>query len=259
MIIQSQTQKTNSSDFVDTQLLTAGSKISAMDLYRQQLDIPIVKGKYYPVDDVQNVFILTNGVLDDVSQHASRTSKQLDELRQETSLLKKEILEVKEQNQYLTDENVQLQNQVTTLLSTSNDNELDELRESLRISEENYSNLLQSASDKLKYAQNIENENQLLKKKNEDLSTRISELETDLKNKQTQTSDSQTISDLQELLDIANETIETQRQQLNDQAQIIHNQGNFITGLTDENKVLKYKVDTMRMLNQLDLVPSANK
>lgn len=251
MIIQSQTQSTNSPEFVDTQLLAAGSKISAMDLYRQQLDIPIVRGKYYPVDDVQNVFILTNGVLDDVSQHASRTAKQLDELRQETSSLKNELTEVKEVNQVLTDENVQLQNQVTTLLSTSNDDEIAELRESLRTSEENYSNLLQSASDKLKDAQNIENENQLLKKKNEDLNTRISELEDDLKNKQTSFADSQTILDLQELLDIANATIETQRQQLNEQSQIIQNQGNSINGLTDENKVLQYKVDTMRTLNQL--------
>lgn len=251
MIIQSQTQSTNSPEFVDTQLLAAGSKISAMDLYRQQLDIPIVRGKYYPVDDVQNVFILTNGVLDDVSQHASRTAKQLDELRQETSSLKNELTEVKEVNQVLTDENVQLQNQVTTLLSTSNDDEIAELRESLRTSEENYSNLLQSASDKLKDAQNIENENQLLKKKNEDLNTRISELEDDLKNKQTSFADSQTILDLQELLDIANATIETQRQQLNEQSQIIQNQGNSINGLTDENKVLQYKVDTMRTLNKL--------
>lgn len=259
MIIQSQAQTTNSHEFVDTQLLTAGSKISAMDLYRQQLDIPIVRGKYYPVDDVQNVFILTNGVLDDVSQHASRTAKQLDELRQETSSLKNELTEVKELNQVLTDENVQLQNQVTTLLSTSNDDEVDELRESLRTSEENYSNLLQSASDKLKDAQNIENENQLLKKKNEDLNTRISELEDDLKNKQTSFADSQTILDLQELLDIANATIETQRQQLNEQSQIIQNQGNSINGLTEENKVLQYKVDTMRTLNQLDLVTLVNK
>ena len=251
MIIQSQTQSTNSPEFVDTQLLAAGSKISAMDLYRQQLDIPIVRGKYYPVDDVQNVFILTNGVLDDVSQHASRTAKQLDELRQETSSLKNELTEVKEVNQVLTDENVQLQNQVTTLLSTSNDDEIAELRESLRTSEENYSNLLQSASDKLKDAQNIENENQLLKKKNEDLNARISELEDDLKNKQTSFADSQTILDLQELLDIANATIETQRQQLNEQSQIIQNQGNSINGLTDENKVLQYKVDTMRTLNKL--------
>ena len=251
MIIQSQTQSTNSPEFVDTQLLAAGSKISAMDLYRQQLDIPIVRGKYYPVDEVQNVFILTNGVLDDVSQHASRTAKQLDELRQETSSLKNELTEVKEVNQVLTDENVQLQNQVTTLLSTSNDDEIAELRESLRTSEENYSNLLQSASDKLKDAQNIENENQLLKKKNEDLNTRISELEDDLKNKQTSSSDLQTILDLQELLDIANATIETQRQQLNEQSQVIQNQGNSINGLTEENKVLKYKVDTMRTLNKL--------
>lgn len=251
MIIQSQTQSTNSPEFVDTQLLTAGSKISAMDLYRQQLDIPIVRGKYYPVDDVQNVFILTNGVLDDVSQHASRTAKQLDELRQETSSLKNELNEVKDVNKVLTDENVQLQNQVTTLLSTSNDDEVSELRESLRTSEENYSNLLQSASDKLKDAQHIETENQLLKKKNEDLNTRISELEADLKNKQASFADSPMISDLQELLDIANATIETQRQQLNEHSQVIQNQVNSINGLTEENKVLKYKVDTMRTLNQL--------
>ena len=250
MIIQSHSQLENSHEFVDAQLLTAGSKISAMDLYRQQLDIPIVKGKYYKVDDVQNVFILMNGVLDDIAQHASRTSKQIDEFRQEVSILKEDLSNVTEINTALTNENVQLKDHINHLLSSSVDYEdVKLLQDNLRISEENYSNLLESASTKLKESQEIERKNERLEKKIEELNFQISQLQNENENLKSNQLSSQSMLDLEELLDVANDTIDTQRHQLDEQSQIIDSQSESIRHLTYENNVLNYKVDTLRTIN----------
>lgn len=55
------------------------------------MDIPPVKGKYYRADDVDNTFILMNGVLTDVSQQAFRKNKQMVELQEEVSRLRSDI------------------------------------------------------------------------------------------------------------------------------------------------------------------------
>ena len=66
------------------QLLAAGSKISFRDIYNQEIDIPLHKGKFYLASDVDDLFILINGVLADVSKHAHRNSKALSASRAET-------------------------------------------------------------------------------------------------------------------------------------------------------------------------------
>lgn len=73
------------------QLLLAGSKLTFADIYNKQMDIPPVKGKYYRADDVDNTFILMNGVLTDVSQQAFRKNKQMVELQEEVSRLRSDI------------------------------------------------------------------------------------------------------------------------------------------------------------------------
>lgn len=73
------------------QLLLAGSKLTFADIYNKQMDIPPVKGKYYRANDVDNTFILMNGVLTDISQQAFRKNKQMVELQEEVSELRSQI------------------------------------------------------------------------------------------------------------------------------------------------------------------------
>lgn len=66
-------------------LLLAGSKVSFRDVYNEEIDIPIHRNKYYAMTDVDNVFVLINGILTDVAEQAFRTDKALTEARKEAS------------------------------------------------------------------------------------------------------------------------------------------------------------------------------
>lgn len=87
------------------QLLLAGSKLTFADIYNKQMDIPPVKGKYYRADDVDNTFILMNGVLTDVSQQAFRKNKQMVELQEEVSRLRSDITKL--EHEVSTKDNIQ--------------------------------------------------------------------------------------------------------------------------------------------------------
>lgn len=73
------------------QLLLAGSKLTFSDIYNKEMDIPLVKGRYYRADDVDNTFILLNGVLTDIGQQAFRKNKQMVELQEEVTNLRREV------------------------------------------------------------------------------------------------------------------------------------------------------------------------
>ena len=70
------------------QLLSAGSKLSFTDIYNKEMSIPLVKGKFYRAEDVDDTFILINGVLADIGQQTFSQSKQLVALQEEVSQLK---------------------------------------------------------------------------------------------------------------------------------------------------------------------------
>ena len=70
------------------QLLSAGSKLSFTDIYNKEMSIPLVKGKFYRAEDVDDTFILINGVLADIGQQTFSKSKQLVALQEEVSQLK---------------------------------------------------------------------------------------------------------------------------------------------------------------------------
>ena len=89
MLVQHATPSTL--DESQDQLLLAGSKITFTDIYNKEMDIPLVKGKFYRADDVDNTFILLNGVLTDVSQQAFRKHKQMIDLQEEVSNLRDEL------------------------------------------------------------------------------------------------------------------------------------------------------------------------
>lgn len=52
------------------------------------MSIPLVKGKFYRAEDVDDTFILINGVLADIGQQTFSQSKQLVALQEEVSQLK---------------------------------------------------------------------------------------------------------------------------------------------------------------------------
>lgn len=89
MLVQHVTPRTI--DETQDQLLLAGSKITFSDIYNKEMDIPLVKGRYYRADDVDNTFILLNGVLTDIGQQAFRKNKQMVELQEEVSQLRNDL------------------------------------------------------------------------------------------------------------------------------------------------------------------------
>ena len=104
------------------QLLLAGSKITFTDIYNKEMEIPLVKGKYYRADDVDNTFILLNGVLTDVSQQAFRKNKQMVDLQEEITRLQDELAQEKAEQAQRADDSERVQ----TLIA-----QVDQLQEAL--------------------------------------------------------------------------------------------------------------------------------
>ena len=104
------------------QLLLAGSKITFTDIYDKEMEIPLVRGKYYRADDVDNTFILLNGVLTDVSQQAFRKNKQMVDLQEEITRLQDELAQEKAEQAQRADDSERVQ----TLIA-----QVDQLQEAL--------------------------------------------------------------------------------------------------------------------------------
>lgn len=116
MLVQHATPSTL--DESQDQLLLAGSKITFTDIYNKEMDIPLVKGKFYRADDVDNTFILLNGVLTDVSQQAFRKHKQMIDLQEEVSNLRDELSRLETERALESDDSERVQTlwaQVDTL------------------------------------------------------------------------------------------------------------------------------------------------
>lgn len=116
MLVQHATPSTL--DESQDQLLLAGSKITFTDIYNKEMDIPLVKGKFYRADDVDNTFILLNGVLTDVSQQAFRKHKQMIDLQEEVSNLRDELARLETERASESDDSERVQTlwaQVDTL------------------------------------------------------------------------------------------------------------------------------------------------
>lgn len=75
-------------------LLLAGSKVSMREIYKQQIELPMVKGKYYKAEDVDNLFVLINGIFTSVSEQSFRSDKALTEARENVEAAEKEKAEV---------------------------------------------------------------------------------------------------------------------------------------------------------------------
>ena len=104
------------------QLLLAGSKITFTDIYNKEMEIPLVRGKYYRADDVDNTFILLNGGMTDVSQQAFRKNKQMGDLQEEIPRLQDELAQEKAEQAQRADDSERVQ----TLIA-----QVDQLQEAL--------------------------------------------------------------------------------------------------------------------------------
>lgn len=91
------------------QLLSAGSKLSFTDIYNKEMSIPLVKGKFYRAEDVDDTFILINGVLADIGQQTFSKSKQLVSLQEEVSRLKSYEQEVEDMQSQIDNLQAQLE------------------------------------------------------------------------------------------------------------------------------------------------------
>jgi hypothetical protein len=126
MLVQHATPSTL--DESQDQLLLAGSKITFTDIYNKEMDIPLVKGKFYRADDVDNTFILLNGVLTDVSQQAFRKHKQMIDLQEEVSNLRDELARLETERALELDDSERVQTlwaQVDTLQNALAKREVD--------------------------------------------------------------------------------------------------------------------------------------
>ena len=95
MIVQPVTPHTI--DETQDQLLLAGSKLTFSDIYAKEMKLPIVKGRYYKADDVDDTFILLNGVLTDIGQQAFRKHKQTTLLQEEANELRGRVADLEAQ------------------------------------------------------------------------------------------------------------------------------------------------------------------
>lgn len=95
MIVQPVTPHTI--DEAQDQLLLAGSKLTFSDIYTKEMKLPIVKGRYYKADDVDDTFILLNGVLTDIGQQAFRKHKQTTLLQEEVNELRGRVADLEAQ------------------------------------------------------------------------------------------------------------------------------------------------------------------
>lgn len=94
----------------------AGSKVSFKDIYAREIDLPVIRNKYYSMDDVDDLFILINGMFTSISEQAYRNNQTVINMRKENDQLNANIRKLtaeKEQidadNKSLIAENADLQ------------------------------------------------------------------------------------------------------------------------------------------------------
>lgn len=198
--LQTQNQKQQNETPQEDFLLLAGSKVSASDIYNQEIDLPLDRtGKYYRAEDVDNLFILINGVFTSVSEQAFRTDKSMKQVRGELEALKAEkqttdaVLDrVKSQLETASNQRDRLQNQLmnsmpSDVYQTNIDlgrQQIDDLTEQLNSRNQEYSEMLQSTSEKMQsqtqaieqlqaQVDQLEKQNQQLVAEKQDLSNQL--------------------------------------------------------------------------------------
>ena len=140
MIVQPVTPHTI--DEAQDQLLLAGSKLTFSDIYAKEMKRPIVKGRYYKADDVDDTFILLNGVLTDIGQQAFRKHKQTTLLQEEVNELRGRVADLEAQ--------LAAANDVTVYMDR-----IDGLQETLAKRESDLRKLALASKQKINYQDHI--------------------------------------------------------------------------------------------------------
>lgn len=247
-------------------LLTAGSKISAKDIYRYQVGIPLVRGKYYKYQDVEKVFSVINGTLVEVSEHAHRTEKLLSQTRKESSDKDEQIEDLKQQVAFVLSENhkladhledlsVQLENQPNVEAS------IELYTSRIKEQEEAYSRLAESSAEKIT---SLTSELTSVKDTLQDSESERDSLNTLLSLKDDELSRALVEIDLLKLEvdrlravqsnELSNPQLENEVQTLIEDKKVLENtikeQKNLIGGLTSDVDMLSYKLDKVTELSK---------
>lgn len=163
---QSSNENLRPSDLTQEQdmLLLAGSKVSFREIYAREMNLPTVRNKFYKAEDVDDLFILINGMFTDISEQAYRQNKALTSTRKDLDLEKGEKARLKGDNENLVSQIQTLQNQngdLKTKLEQKPNNdhidteEIDSLKTELANQQAAYTRLAQTAAEKLTNQQKI--------------------------------------------------------------------------------------------------------
>lgn len=79
----------------------AGSKVSFRDIYEREINLPVVRNKYYMTSDVDDLFILINGMLTNISEQAYRNNNVLMDARKQNEELMRQLTKLKAENESL--------------------------------------------------------------------------------------------------------------------------------------------------------------
>lgn len=196
-------QATEGEDF----LLLAGSKLSAKEIYNQELDLPLDRsGKHYDAAEVDNLFVIINGVFTSISEQAYRTDKSLKQLRADLEVAKANLAtsnavqtQMEQQLNTVRAQRDELQRQVANSVPTESyqqnmdlsQQRVENLSKQLEDRNRDYSEMLQSTSDEMQQqADEIEelnaqitilrDQNEKLQAENNELQNRPSEVHGDL-------------------------------------------------------------------------------
>lgn len=233
----SQTHNMTPNDLSQEQdmLLLAGSKVSYRDIYNREIELPSYKGKYYTVKDVDNLFVLFNGILTSVSEQAFRNNKALTEARENSAEAEQAKIQAEKSAKDLQTKLKSMNSIITSLkaeLAESHGQrndvdiaQLENVTKQLNEKSDAYTRLLQSSADKMGTQQQqisqLSNENAKLSEENENLKVQLNE----------------STNQLQELTELASE--------LSEKANV--DTSNMVP--KSEYELLQYKYDKLKKLS----------
>lgn len=218
-------------------LLLAGSKVSFTEIYHQEIDLPMYKNKYYKAEDVDNLFVLMNGIFTQVSEQAFRNDKALSEARESLSNSQAEVKKA-------SDTIAQLKEQLTAVQAANNDMQ---------------TQLAEAVNKQVAMAQQPPSQQDMI---NQDLAKQLADKTDDYQrlltsssakmNEQNATINEQnaTINELQQI----NDNLNTQVQKLSSEvekmkAEAANQKDASETGLQSKYDMLSYKYENLKKLS----------
>lgn len=218
-------------------LLLAGSKVSFTEIYHQEIDLPMYKNKYYKAEDVDNLFVLMNGIFTQVSEQAFRNDKALSEARESLSNSQAEVKKA-------SDTIAQLKEQLAAVQAANNDMQ---------------TQLAEAVNKQVAMAQQSPPQQDMI---NQDLAKQLADKTDDYQrlltsssakmNEQNATINEQnaTINELQQINDNLNTQVQTLSSEVEKiKAEAANQKGASETGLQSKYDMLSYKYENLKKLS----------